>query len=242
MITRHTRWTLRFPLALVVSCLALALPAARAEPGGAPVANQLSLSASATAEVLNDVLSIVFSTQREGSDPAAVQAQLNQALSTALAEARKAARPGQVDISTGNFSVQPRYMPKGEPTRWQGTVELRAEGRDFDALTQLVGRIQSLSVAQVGYRLSREAREKAEAEVGAQAIARFRAQAEAHARAFGFNAVTLRAVEISTSASGPPMPRLRAAGAEAAMPAALPVAAGNSEVSVVVSGSVQMQK
>jgi predicted secreted protein len=231
--------------AAAVLCLAAALPAAQAAPGDAPVlvANQLSLSASASVEVANDMLSIVFSTQREGVDPAAVQAQLTQALNAALAEARKAARPGQVDISTGHFSVQPRYMPKGEPTRWQGTAELRAEGRDFDALTQLVSRIQSLSVSQVGYRLSREAREKAEAEAGAQAIARFRAQAESHARAFGFSAVTLRAVEVSSNASGPPMPRFRAAGAELAMAAApLPVAAGQAEVSVTVSGSVQMQR
>mgnify|MGYP002138527998 CR=1 FL=1 len=169
-------------------------------------------------------------------------AQLTQALEAALAEARKAARPGQVDISTGNFSVQPRYGVKGEPLKWQGSVELRAEGRDFDALTRLVGRIQTLSVSHVGHRLSREAREKAEAEVGAQAIARFRAQAAAHAKAFGFGDVSLRAVEIGTNASAP-MPRFRAAaGAEMAMAAPLPVAAGVSEVSVVVSGSVQMLK
>jgi predicted secreted protein len=223
-------------------CLAAAWPRAFAEPNP-PVANQLSLSASATTEVVNDTLSIVFSTQREGTDPAVVQAQLTQALNTALTEARKAARPGQVDVSTGNFSVQPRYMPKGEPSKWQGTVELRVEGKDFDALTRLVGRIQSLSVSQVGYRLSREAREKAEAEVSAQAIARFRAQAETYAKTFGFGSVTLRAVEVSTNASGPPMPRFRVASAEMAPAAApLPVAAGNSEVSVVVTGSVQMQK
>lgn len=227
---------------MAVLCLASAWPAAHAEPA-APVANQLTLSASSTAEVTNDVLSIVFSTQREGADPAVVQSQLTQALNTALAEARKAAKPGQVEVSTGNFSVQPRYMPKGEPSKWQGTVELRAEGKDFDALTKLVGRIQSLSVSQVGYRLSREAREKVEAEVSAQAIARFRAQAETYAKAFGFGSVTLRAVELNTNASGPPMPRLRAASAEMAMAAApLPVAAGNSEVTVVVTGSVQMQK
>ena len=228
---------------LPMLCLALALPTAFAQQA-APVADQLSLSASATAEVTNDVLSIVFSTQREGADPAVVQSQLTQALNTALAEARKAARPGQVEVSTGNFSVQPRYMPKGEPSKWQGTVELRVEGKDFDALTKLVGRIQSLSVSQVGYRLSREAREKAEAEVSTQAIARFRTQAEAYAKAFGFGSVTLRAVEVNTSASsGPPMMRMRAAGADMAMAAApLPVQAGTSEVSVTVSGSVQMLK
>lgn len=226
--------------AMAALCLALAAPLVRAQVP--VVANQLSLSSSATAEVANDVLVITFSTQREGADPAALQAQLTQALNAALAEARKAARPGQVDISTGNFSVQPRYTGKDEPLKWQGVVELRAEGKDFEALAQLVGRIRTLSVAQVGYQLSREAREKVEGEVSTQAIARFRSQAEAHAKAFGFGSVTLRAVEVSTNASsGPPMPRFRAASAEMAMAAApLPVQAGTSEVSVVVSGSVQM--
>jgi predicted secreted protein len=172
-----------------------------------------------------------------------VQAQLAKALEAALAEARKAVRPGQLDISTGNFSVQPRYGPKGEQTKWQGTAELRAEGRDVEALTQLVSRIQSLSVAQVSWGLSREAREKAQAEVSAAAIARFLRQAEAHSKAFGFSGVTLRAVEVSSNEGGPPMPRFRAAAADMAMsaPASLPVAAGKAEVSVTVSGSVQMK-
>ena len=99
-----------------VLCVALAAPLAQAE---APVvANQLSLSAAATTEVSNDVLIITFSTQREAPEAATVQAQLTQALDAALAEARKAARPGQVDIRTGNFSVYPRYGNKGEATKW----------------------------------------------------------------------------------------------------------------------------
>jgi predicted secreted protein len=208
-----------------------------------PVANQLSLSASASTEVTNDILVITFSTQREGVDPAAVQAHLTQAVNAALAEARKAAQPGQVEVSTGSFSVQPRYAPKGEAMKWQGVAELRAEGKDFDALTRLVGRIQTLSVASVGYRLSREARDKVQGEVSAQAIARFRSQAEAHAKAFGLSGVTLRAVEVSTGeAFAPPMPRFRVASAEMASAAPpLPVEAGKSSVTATVSGSVQMK-
>jgi len=231
----------RYALACAL-CLGVTAPRAHADTP-APVANQLSLSASASSEVTNDILVITFSTQREGADPAAVQAHLTQAVNAALAEARKAAQPGQVDISTGNFSVQPRYAPKGEPMKWQGVAELRAEGKDFDALTRLVGRIQTLSVASVGYRLSREARDKAQGEVSAQAIARFRSQAEAYAKAFGFGGVTLRAVEVSTGeAFAPPMPRIRAAAAEmAAAPPPLPVEAGKSSVTATVSGSVQMR-
>lgn len=232
----------RHPLAVSALCLVLAAPLARVQAQG-PSENQLSLSATASAEVTNDILVITFSTQREAQDASTVQTQLTQALNAALTEARKAAQPGQVDISTGSFSVQPRYASKGEPMKWQGVVELRAEGKDFDALTRLVGRIQTLSVAHVGYRLSREARDKVQAEVSAQAIARFRGQAETHAKAFGFSAFTLRAVEVSTGeAFVPPMPRFRVASAEMAAAAPpLPVEAGKSSVTATVSGSVQMK-
>jgi predicted secreted protein len=236
----------RRPAAVVTAsalCAALLWPSARAEPPAAAAAqNLLTLSASASAEVPRDLLSITFSTQREGADAAVVQAQLVQAVEAALAEARKQARPGQVEVSTGNFSLYPRPLPKGQPSTWQGIAEVRVEGRDIDAISRLVGRIQTLSVARVGYGLSREAREKAQAEVAAQAIARFRAQADIHAKSFGFDGVTLRQVEVNTQDISPPMPMYRAA-AEMAMPAAapLPVEAGKAQVSVSVSGTVQMK-
>ncbi|WP_431265748.1 SIMPL domain-containing protein [Roseateles chitinivorans] len=74
----------------------------------------LSLSASATTEVARDLLQLRFSTTREGKEAAAVQNELKQALDAALAEARKVAKPGQVDLQAGNLSVYPRYgQPKG---------------------------------------------------------------------------------------------------------------------------------
>ena len=66
-----------------------------------------SLTASASVEVTKDLLAVTFSTTREGADANAVQAQLKQALDAALAEAKKAARPGQVDVQTGTFSLYP---------------------------------------------------------------------------------------------------------------------------------------
>ena len=166
-----------------------------------------------------------------------------QALQPALAEARRAAQPGQLQVSTGNFSVQPRYGPKGETLRWQGVAEMRVEGRDFDAITRLVGRVQTMSVAQVGYGLSREAREKEQAELAQRAIARFRSQAETYAKAFGFGSYSLRAVEVNHGDNIPPGPRFRAASADMAVAAAppLPVEAGKTTLSTSVSGSVQMK-
>ncbi len=230
--------------ALAALCAALAAMPAMADTPAIGTANLLTLSATASVEVTRDVLNVAFSTQREGPDAAAVQSQLMQALDAALAEAHKIARPGQVDVSTGNFSLYPRYAPQGGVTQWQGTAELLVEGRDSQAITRLVGRIQTMSVARVGYTLSREARERVEAAVSAQAIARFRAKAEVYAREFGFGATSIRAVEVSDSTNpGPPVPVMRAALAQASMAEqALPVEAGKATVSASVSGTVQMMK
>ena len=97
-----------------------------------PPQGVLNLTASASVEVPRDLLQISFSTTRDGPDAGAVQSQLKQALDAALAEARKAAKPGQVDVQTGAFSLTPRYGPKGGTiTGWQGTAELIVEGRDI---------------------------------------------------------------------------------------------------------------
>lgn len=215
-------------------------------------ANVVNLSASATVEVTTDWLGITFATTREGSDAAAVQAGLRQALDAALAEARKLASPGQVELRTGNFSLQPRYgapSPRNptQPviTGWVGSAELVVEGRDASAIASLAGRITTLAIARVGQSLSREGREKVEAEVAAQAIARFRERAAAVSRQFGFSGYSLREVAVSTGGEGMPEPQpmtLARAGRVAMVDESLPVAAGKASVTATVSGSVQMTK
>ncbi len=205
-------------------------------------ANVLSLNASATVEVQKDVLTIAFTTTRDGADANAVQNQLKQALDTALAEAKKIAKPGQVEVQTGGFNLFPRYSNKGGITGWQGSAELLVEGKDAAAIAQLTGRITTMTIGRVQWGLSREARAKVESDVTAQAIARFREKAEFMAKQFGFGSVTIREVTVSSNDNGPgpqPMYRMAPAAAEAA---ALPVEAGKAAVTATVAGSVQMQK
>jgi predicted secreted protein len=215
--------------------------AAGAQPAPA-LQNVVSLSASATVEVANDMLTVVFSTAREGSDAGTVQSQLKQALDAALLEARKVAKPGQVEVQTGNFALYPRYSPKGGINGWQGSAELIVEGRDTQAVAQLTGRIPTMSIARVGFSLSREAREKVDAEVSALAINNFRARAETTSRQFGFSGYTLREVQVSGGEAGAQTLVMRARASRVAADEALPVEAGKASVSVMVSGSVQMTK
>lgn len=209
----------------------------------------VSISSSATVEVTKDVLVVAFSVSREGADAQVVQSGLKQALDAALAEARKIAKPGQVDVQTGNFSLYPRYAnpTKGGPSvisGWQGSAELLVQGKDISAIAQLSGRIQSMTIARVGYTLSREAREKVEAEVSAQAISRWRSKAALVAQQFGYSGYSVREVNVaSNDFQQPPMPmQMKASRAAAVSDEALPTEAGKGEVTVTVNGSAQMTK
>ncbi|HSI60339.1 MAG TPA: SIMPL domain-containing protein [Ideonella sp.] len=232
---RALRWLLPAGLLAVQAAgFAQALP---------PPEGVLTLSASATVEVPKDWMSVAFGVTREGNDAGAVQTQLKQAVDAALAEARRIAKPGQVEVKTGSFSIYPRYSQKGTMNGWQGSTELLVEGRDMDAIAQLSGRIASMTISRVGYGLSREAREKVEGEVSAQAIVRFRARAAELAKQFGYGGYALREVNVSAEQSGEMQPRARdmMMMAKAGGPEALPVEAGKGTVTATVNGSIQMK-
>lgn len=246
-------WLAHCRCAMAVAATVWGLMPVRAVADVAPQ-GVVTLAASASVEVVQDVLSVTMSATRDGADAGAVQAALKQALDAALAQARRVARPGQLEVSAGNFSLYPRYAPAG--TRggstaaagaivgWQGSTELRLEGRDMQAIAQLTGRIDTMTIARVAYSLSREQREAVETEVAAQAIARYRASAADYARQFGYTDYVIREVNISTDASSraAPIAMARAEALTSAAAPPLPVQAGHGSVTVHVSGSVQLTR
>jgi len=229
---------------LAAATLALAGTAAFADTLPPPQ-GVVSLTSSATVEVTKDLLTISLTTTKEGLDAATVQTQLKQALDAALAEAKKSAKPGQLDVQTGSFSLQPRYTNKGVINGWLGTAELVVEGRDMPAIGQLTGRITTLTIAGLSYNISRELREKTEGEVAAQAIARYRGKAADYAKQFGYAGYAVREVNVQANDVGPirPMATFSRAKAMSAAPAdeALSVEPGKGSVTVTVNGTVQMK-
>ena len=233
------------PTSLVRVCVLLALASnASAQPfSPSPPLNVVQLAANGSVEVQQDLLTISMSTTREGLDATAIQSQLKTALDSALTEAKKAAQPGQLDVRTGNFSLYPRYGRDGKITAWQGTTELVLEGRDFARISATAGKIQTLTMGQVSFGLSREQRLKVEGDAQNQAIERFKARAADIAKSFGFTTYTLREIAVNTGEQGYlPRPRMMAMEAKSsASDAAVPVEAGKATVTVTVSGSVQLK-
>lgn len=234
----------RFLLPAVIALCWLAAAPAQAQ-GVAPVpANVVNISASGFMEVPQDWLSMSLNTTREGPDAGTVQNQLKQALEAALVVARGSAKPQQMEVRTGQFSLHPRYGSNGKINGWMGSTELVLEGRDFALISTTAGKIQTLTMGNMGFSLSREARQKLEADVQAMAIERFKQRASDVAKGFGFASYSLREVAVSSAdqEGRPIQPRMMAMEAKAAMSdAAVPVEAGKSTVNVTVSGSIQLR-
>ena len=228
---------------LALSLLLAASPVFAQSVAYPPPQNVLQLSASGSVEVQQDLLSLSLTTTREGADANVVQSQLKVALDAALAEARKAAQPGQLDVRTGNFSLYPRSTRDGKISGWNGTAELVLEGRDFARITQTAGRIQTMTMGGVSFGLSREQRAKVEGDAQTIAIERFKVKAGELAKGFGFSGYSLREVSINANDQGFPRPmmRIQMEAKAASSDMAVPVEAGKSTVMVTVSGTVQLK-
>ena len=206
--------------------------------------NIAHLSANGWVEVPQDILAISLTTSRDGLEAATVQTQLKQALDVALAQARQSTEPGLMDVRTGNFSLYPRFGKDGKTNGWQGSMELVLEGRDFLRITSTAGKIQTLTVGQVSFSLSREGRAKVETEAQAMAIDRFKVKALEVSKGFGFSGFSLREITVDSNDQGrTPQPRMLSMQAKSMVSESpIPVEAGKNAVSVTVSGTIKMQR
>jgi len=221
--------------------------------GAAPVFSQnmvqplpsqrVNLSASATVQVPQDELTLTLSTQRDGSNAQEVQIQLKTALDAALTLARRQAQSPLMSVSTGRFGLSPRHDRNGKLVGWQGSAELVLQGRDFVRISQTAGQLATLTVASVSFGLSAQLRQDAQSQAQGQAIEQFQKSATEIAKSFGFGGYTLGEIHINANQAAPVRPYMMAASSRSASDEAAPVPleAGLSQVSVNVSGSVQLK-
>ncbi|AVT02282.1 SIMPL domain-containing protein [Paracidovorax avenae] len=208
--------------------------------------NVLQLAASGSVDVQQDLMVLNLAATREGTDAATVQTQLRQVVDAALAEAKRDAKPEQMEVRTGQFGISPRYNKDGKVTGWQGRAELVLEGRDFARITTTAGRIQSMTISQLGFGLSKEARARVQGEAQTRAIEEFKNRAASLAKDFGFSAYSLREVSVNGDEMAP-APRMQAMAMKSSvtmmgsLDSGVPVEAGKTQVVVHVSGSVQLR-
>lgn len=111
-------------------------------------------------------------------------------------------------------------------------------------IVTLANNIPNMPVQNSAFGLSQESREKYEAEAQRQAVADFRAKAQVLTQQFGFAAYSIEQIQV-TSAQEHFRPVMMAASSNAMSMSKtagpLPVEAGETSVSVDISGTVQMR-
>lgn len=215
--------------------LAITAPTARA----AEALPEVSLSASAQRRVTQDWLILRLSIKRDGSDGAALQAQLKQGLQQALTAVQGLASGDALQVQTGGFHLVPRYNSAGAAMGWRGSAELILRGSDFGLIGRASARLGEMTVDSVELGVSQASERRVREQVRLEAIAAFRDQAASVAKAFGYNGYELVDVNVGSDRGSGGMPiALRSAGPAAAP---LPVAAAQEEIVVNVSGRIRLQ-
>jgi len=202
------------------------------------VYNRVRLQAQQLESVSNDTMHVTLNTFGEARDPASVATRINEDMEWALGIAR---REQGITSRTGGYQTYPVYKDnvlKG----WRGEQSLELEGKDIRAMSRLVGELQEkLQVKSMSFSVSEAKRTEVENRLIGQALDAFKARAAIvvdNLHATGYRIVEMT---ISTSSQQPPAPYPVARMATTMQAESrVAVAAGESDVSVMVSGTVEL--
>ena len=235
---RRMRLMTRAALVLMLAAPAIALAQDAREPRHDAPSDVVSLQAQAEREIANDQLVVLLSAEARGSVPGALADQINRKMRNALELAK--AYPA-VRARSGNYQTYPEYAD-GRITGWRVSQELRLEGSDFAAVTELVGKLQSdLLVRSLSLGLSPEARRAAENTLIVEAIDAFRQRADIVRDALKAKSYGIRELQLSSGGDFVPRPVALSAARVASSVAPPAVEPGSSRITVTASGSIQLK-
>ena len=221
------------PALLLLTLLALPAWAADAERKSGTL---IDFNVNVQRSVANDLGRATAYTEVTGTSPDEVARKVKVTLADALAVAK--AQAG-VSVKSGGTHTYPIYA-KGNRTieAWRMRAELQLESRDAAALSTLLGKLQTtLAVGNLQFLPAADTRRKTEEDATQEAIEAFRAQAERIAATLK-KPYRIRSMTIGGSDFAQPV--RRAAMAMAAEAAPMPIEAGESNLTVNVSGQIEL--
>ncbi len=228
---------MRLSLIFLVLSAGLAQAADAAKPVALQTAGPLiELSAEARRAAPNDLARASAFSEATDSNPRDLAKKVNAVIAQALNTAR--AHP-TVKVQSAGTHTWPNYDKGGRITAWRMRSSLQLESRDITALTELLGQLQgSMGVGQVAFMPSPETLHRVEDAAIVDAIAAFEARAKLVAGSLK-KSWKLKQLNIGHAGGGRPpfMPMARAALASDA----IPVEAGESQISITVSGQIELE-
>ena len=214
--------------------------------------NIVEFSESANMEVPRDTMTAHFSVNAEGKDRQAV----NQAFMkkfNQFNQFNKISQNSKFKAELMERNASPRYQytnGKRTQTGWEEHAYFKVESKDFEALNRLIADSINIAVLESSsFSVSKEKREETVDQLSKAVILRFKDRAQNLAQTLGFSSykiVKLNLGHIGNRQLGGDFARatmLRAAPVAemaAGIEDGVPASPGSEEISLTVSGSVQM--
>jgi predicted secreted protein len=224
---------------LLVFALFLSLAASRgfAAEDSKPKGTLIDLSVEASRAAPNDMARATAYVEASDVKPAELARRVNRTIASALETAKAYLR---VKTRTGNTHTYPTYSKDGRISGWRMRAELLLESREMAVLSELLGKLQeNLAIGQLTLLPAPETHRKTEDEATLEAITDFQAKASLVANALKKSYRILK-MNIGSAGRPPIVPMMRASKMATMEAAPAPIEAGESMVSVSVSGQIEL--
>jgi len=197
----------------------------------------VSLSARALRTVQNDTATAGLFVEREDSDAA----KASEAVTLQINKAHAILKDfPELKVKTASHQAYPIW-DKNRITRWRVRHELQVEAADFKALSKGIGAVQPY--AQLGgiqFSVSAKLRETTESQMIQEASAAFQRRADLLRQSFGAKSYRIKEIAVQAGEPTHDMPLLRAPMAAAAQATPPMLEGGSNEISLTVSGSIEL--
>lgn len=202
--------------------------------------NRVDFTVSVQEEVTNDEITVTMAVEKDGPKPSVLADEINAVMQAAIAAADKIE---DVRVKTGNYSIRPVYTRDKRLDHWSGSQTLVLNSTNSAAMAGLVQTLQqTMQVKSTRYSVSREQRDAVQETMISVALAKFHKRAALISDGLGFQKYRLVNVNITTPTNRPTPVYAMAMEAAAAPRSAPPALEGGwSEISVIVSGTIEME-
>jgi predicted secreted protein len=196
----------------------------------------VELSAEASQSAPNDQGQATAFMEAEAATPAEAARKVNTAIAQALAICKQSA---SVQSRSGHTWTNPVYGKSGRNIEgWHMRSEIVLESRDLPALAEVLTKLQAtLGVSQLNLQPAAETRTKTEERATVDAIEAFRAKAKLIASRMGSD---YRIVQIQVQGGSNRMPVYPMKAMALRADSAMPIEAGESQVTVSISGQIEI--
>ena len=215
------------------------LGSAHAETSGY---DQLTFQTEVKEEVANDEVRASLYKKAQATTAKALATTLNTTINNAMAIAK---RYPTVTVSTGQQSTYPRYDKNEKLIGWTGQANIDLKSTDLAATSQLIADLQeTLVMNDLSFGVSDVKKDALEQKLMTQASRAFQQQAKNLTKAWDARGYRLVTVNLNTNNNNYPRPMysMRASADNEASVPSQNFESGNSTVSVIANGTIELTK